>query len=520
MSEQHNSGVEHLRAFSALGGNPDAGDVPNGTLRRVALEHGGTLAGDAGVDVAAAVAREMFDGISEQVTAGTTTAGGTPSVADIFDDEAQVAPEVQVQPEMQVQPSRVARIEAKVRVPWVRHNIDEMLRGPLAPWVVQNYFRTGQLGFLVSFSTVGKSTIAAALTVHVAYGLPWAGNRVRAGSVVAIVGEGRRGFANRFEAYRRHLGLGPLPEGRYVEVVDLKRPLSDPAGQDAVRKLVATVTADRGHAPTLVIIDTLSSHWAASEDAAEFAGPAMRTLGDLAELHGAAVLVLHHVVKGKGLEVMPSLGDVRGSGAFFSNTDFVLAACRSDAGVRLAEIKVKDDELPPELLLIPGSVPLGTDSEGDPVTGHILTPADAAGVFAALPTEAGRQAQQLAEDVEAVVAAVAALGPSQASRAGIRKRIKRGRDPANAMIDAALRAGRIEPNGTGSKARFRVASTGSTRSPINPDRIDLTPPLLGVGSIQVDSHAPESTSGRSRSIQVDWNATPPSSGATSPRSAG
>jgi len=353
------------------------------------------------------------------------------------------------------------KVAAKL-VPWVRQTLDELLATQLHPWVVQRYFRAGQLGFLCAFPTVGKSTLAASWIMATLYGRPWGGQRVKGGSVVALVGEGRRGFANRLDAYRRHYRLGPTPEGRYIEIVDFKLPLSSSEGQAMVRLLIKTITTERGHAPTLLVIDTLSSHWAESEDSAEFGAPAMRALADIAQEHACAVIVVHHVTKAKGKFVMPELADIRGSSSFACNTDFVFAMCatKDDEGALLSGLKMKDDETPPTIELGRVSVPLGHDEDGNLVTAALLEPGDEAPTVHD-PQAAERLVNNLAldHDVQRIVEALAELGSATKKDAVVLQahmKAPRGR----ACFDIAMSKGFIDNTGTKNNPVYVVKQGG------------------------------------------------------------
>lgn len=345
--------------------------------------------------------------------------------------------------------------------PWIRQTLDELLATTLHPWVVQRYFRAGQLGFVCAFPTVGKSTLVASWIMSVLYGRPWGGRRVKGGSVVVLVGEGRRGFANRLDAYRRQHRLGPPPGGRYIEIVDFKLPLSGSPGQAAVRLLIDTITKERGHAPTLVVIDTLSSHWAESEDSAEFGAPAMRALAEIAQTHVCAVVVLHHVTKAKGKFVMPELADIRGSSSFAGNTDFVFAMCATEngKGVLLSGLKLKDDEPPPivEMRLI--SVLLELDEDGEMVTAALLEPGEPSQVYD--PDAAERLASTLSlnRDVQRMVDALAELGSAtkkDAVCAQAHIKAPRGR----ACFDIAVSKKLITNSGTKANPVYVVAEGG------------------------------------------------------------
>lgn len=301
------------------------------------------------------------DWVEKDIARAAAKTGAAITVSDVFDDLGPL------------DPSENGQIAGRKEHRWSRTTLDELLDTTLAPWVVQHFFRRGQLGFVIAFPTVGKSTLVAAWIMSVLYDRDWCGKKTRGGSVVALVGEGRRGFANRLDGYRRHHGLGDPPDGRYLELVDFKVPLSGAEGQTAIKDLVAQITRERGHAPALVVIDTLSSHWAASEDSAEFGAPAMRALGDVAAKLNCAIVVVHHTTKGKGTNAMPELADLRGSGAFIGNSDFIYAMCSSgEETAAVGALKVKDDEPPESIEVQRVSVDLGREQDGEPVTAAVF----------------------------------------------------------------------------------------------------------------------------------------------------
>jgi hypothetical protein len=343
--------------------------------------------------------------------------------------------------------------------PWVRQNLDDVLSKPLAPWVVQHYFRSGQLGFVVAFPTVGKSTLVAAWAMSVLYGRSWCGKKAKAGSVVCLVGEGRRGFCNRLDAFRRHHQLGPIPEGRYIEIVDFRRSLSSAQGQADMRRLIETIVSERGHAPSLVIIDTLSSHWTESEDSSEFGAPAMRALADIAHANACAVVVVHHTVKAKGRFVMPELPDLRGSGVFIGNTDFVFGMCATgpNDGAVVKGLKLKDDEPPAEIKVTRVSVPCAADADGEPVTAAVF--GDEAAAVGAQDTAGARSGEDLDRSVLAIVQALMTL-KSATKRDAVAAQAHIGVQRGRALFDIAVSKGWIENRGSERRPRYEVTGAG------------------------------------------------------------
>ena len=357
----------------------------------------------------------------------------------------------------------VATVAPPAPVYWVRRKLHEMLAEPVPPWLIKGYLRTGQVGILGAFSTVGKSTLAAAWLMHIAYGRPWAGRRVRGGSVMVLAGENRRGFANNLEAYARHHGFGELPAGRAVEVVDFRQPLSSSTGQAGIRVLLDQFHGDYGHYPTFLVIDTLSSHWAESEDSSEFGAPALRALEDAAQGTGCTILVVHHTNKGKGKDMEPSLADLRGSSVFYSNVDStMLMWAPSEGKARLSAPKLKNDASPPVVELVRVSVGCGVDEDGEPIS---------AGVFEQTVDEvavaADEERERLDEDVALVVRTLGALGAGASKKAVATKsgmRTARGYE----CFDVAVAQGLVVNTGTARAPRWEVTNEGRTTQVFRP----------------------------------------------------
>jgi len=325
---------------------------------------------------------------------------------------------------------------AKPEHRWRLQELDDLLATPAPPWLIRDYIRAGQVGFLFAFPTAGKSTLAAAWAMCVLHGRPWAGHAVRAGNVLCLIGEGRRGFAHRLAAARKHFGLGPIPKGRRLVIADFRVPLSSPEGHRAIMDLVKAETEAHGP-PALIIIDTLSAHWAASEDSSEFAAPAMRVLGEVAAVSGAAIGIVHHTTKAKGRSVMPAMEDLRGSGAFLGNSDFVIGMSADAWGAHVLPLKMKDDEKPGQLRLPRVSVEVGHDEDGEALTAAVLDDTAAE----AIAGEAQREDESLEADMRAVVEALRGLGGAATTRDAIaqaaRLRLQRGR----ACVDLGVAKG-------------------------------------------------------------------------------
>jgi hypothetical protein len=295
--------------------------------------------------------------------------------------------------------------------PWECFSLDDYLAQQTSPWAVHGLFRAMQVVLLGSFPSVGKSTIASGWIHATLTGTQWCGRRTRQGSVIALIGEGRKGFCLRLDAERKRSGT-PIPSGEYLELVKFKTPLSSPEGQAHMRALVAEQVAKHGKNPALVVIDTLSSHWSADEDSQESIAPFMRCVSTIAEEFDCAVVICHHTTKARGMFVMPELQDFRGSGAMIGAADCVvgLHSTKGKEGVVLETLKTKDDEPSGPINLVREIVPLGVDGDGDPITGALLVKAQSAGAFDETAQELKEQREAQSEKLNQCLAAMHELG--------------------------------------------------------------------------------------------------------------
>lgn len=470
--------------------DPGLGDVVRGVsvlLMDRAQRHAGDVAALGAVEVLGAWTPPPFRGFGEYAEdairrAGASTNAELVELCRAVTDRARFVRGARTgHPAFDVRPER----------PWRRQRLGDVLATPPQPWLIRGWLRAGNVAMVGAFSTVGKSTMVAGWCASLATGTPWCGCRAAAGSVLALVGEGRRGFALRVEAAIAATGQ-QMAAGCVVEIVDFREPLSSPSGQRAFRELLAEFVAEHGHAPALVAIDTVSSHWAESEDASEFAAPFVRTLADVAAEHGCAVVGVHHTTKAKDRNTMPTLADFRGSGAFVCNVDVAVAmCCDGPDAVRVESIKTKDDEIPAPLRLVRGVAAMGEDAEGEPVTAALLLPSGVPAGPQADPAqvERDRRTRKHRDNVDAVCAALERLGSATKVDAIVKEaglRLVDGR----AACAAALSLGRIIS--TGSARRPNYVPRGGGGGGAHPTPLGTTgtlrvPPSGGVRDAGDDS---------------------------------
>lgn len=175
-----------------------------------------------------------------------------------------------------------------------------------------------------------KSFVALDWALHVRYGMPWQGRRVRKGKVLYLLGEGRAGFTKRVIAWRAHHGvLDSAGEGGAFSInrVDAVLPF------DGTQQL-----PQPSQRYDLIVVDTLNRWSMGDENDASAMATWLRNVQALATACGdAALLVVHHARKDGAI--------YRGSSALRAAMDaeFELQS-KAKLMVDLVHHKSKDDE--------------------------------------------------------------------------------------------------------------------------------------------------------------------------------
>ena len=239
---------------------------------------------------------------------------------------------------------------------------------PPIEWQIEGLIPRASLVVMAGDTEAGKSFAQIDIAMRLVHGLPFAGLPVEPGSVIYLAGEGQAGMAARFRAWRKHhQHLGLDAEDRYC-VVSSEIPVLSKNSMSVLHELVKKVVEWKGHAPAMIIIDTLSQGLDDDENEAKVIAPVVRGLMALRARWGSTIQLTHHLVKlqaagrRRGHEAPRATRDsIRGSGALTRNIDTVLGLLASeDHGPReLCVWKQKDGSKvePIELWLEP--VPTG-----------------------------------------------------------------------------------------------------------------------------------------------------------------
>lgn len=237
---------------------------------------------------------------------------------------------------------------------------------PRPVYLIEDTLNLSSDSWLIGASGSYKSFVALDWACHVATGKPWAGRRVRRGTVWCIVAEGISGIDQRITAWEQLNGaevgdeLQVLPEPVYV-TVDPRAKLDERLSA-GWKELVETAREDR---PALIVLDTQSRMTIGlnendNSDMAFWAD----AVAALKQASGACVLVVHHTGR-KG-------GDARGGSAIDAAQDDEWTVSRGvTPGVRMARLvrtKSKDSQDGVEHALSFDVLTVGEDDDGRPVT--------------------------------------------------------------------------------------------------------------------------------------------------------
>jgi hypothetical protein len=328
--------------------------------------------------------------------------------------------------------------------------------GDLPPprWIVHELVPEG-VAVLFGDANTGKSTLAVDWSLRVHHGLDWHGRAVRGGSVLYVAGEGVAGIAARARAWRQMHLIASTPHERYMAVATDAPALSSPAGCAELSAVVDDLVARHGHAPALIVVDTVSAHWAESEDKTEFVAPALRRLAQLAATHKCGILLLHHPRKpGDAMRGAADLTMLRGSSAWGGNVDAALFLVGKPHALELRAVKLRDAERGAPIHLALQRVDLGVDSAARPISSVVVLPG--VPVTSHDPIPAAQDADE-GRRIREALANLGTAGRVDTVVRAARMKLTMGR----AAFDRELSAGRIVNGGSAKRPKYRPVVGGT-----------------------------------------------------------
>tara|TARA_R110000868_G_scaffold132888_1_gene344139 strand:- start:2501 stop:4501 length:2001 start_codon:yes stop_codon:yes gene_type:complete len=236
-------------------------------------------------------------------------------------------------------------------------------------WLVKNWLPEQALIMVHGPSGGGKTFAVLDWMLAIASATAqWAGNKVKAGTVVYLAGEGHQGLKGRVAAWKHKKGVKSLKMWISKSGCDLNTPEGYQKAADQIRMLP--------HPPSIIVVDTLHRFLLGDENSAQDAKTMLDACAALMREFGCSVLLVHHT--GVSDEAQHR---ARGSSAWRGALDIEISIIPAKDGqpLEIVQRKQKDGELAEPLyariegVVIPGWF----DEDGEPVKSAVLEMVDA-----------------------------------------------------------------------------------------------------------------------------------------------
>ncbi len=239
--------------------------------------------------------------------------------------------------------------------------------------LVNGWLDQGAFSGVIGGPGVGKTFYALDMTLHIAAGQNWHGNRVPpiddyAGPVVYVAGEGGRGIDNRIAAIRKEMPhLTDVVEKE--DLFGLLKVMMDFCGSDDAVALANVIEAKYAD-PSLIVIDTLAMAFGGGdENTSKDMGQFVANCRYLRAETGAHVMVVHHSGK-------DATKGARGSSSLRGALDTEIQITRTGAVIRAEVTKQRDMPCEGVFSYTLRSVEVGRDDHGEPVTSAVVEEAE------------------------------------------------------------------------------------------------------------------------------------------------
>ena len=231
-------------------------------------------------------------------------------------------------------------------------------------WLVKKWLPEQSLIMVHGPSGGGKTFAVLDWTLSIASATAkWAGNKVKAGTVVYLAGEGHQGLKGRVAAWKHKKGIKSLKMWISKSGCDLNTPEGYQKAANQIRMLP--------HPPSIIVVDTLHRFLLGDENSAQDAKGMLDACAALMREFNCSVLLVHHT--GVSEEAQHR---ARGSSAWRGALDIEISIVPSKDGqpLEIVQRKQKDGELAEPLyariegVVIPGWF----DEDGEPVKSATL----------------------------------------------------------------------------------------------------------------------------------------------------
>jgi phage/plasmid primase-like uncharacterized protein len=246
-------------------------------------------------------------------------------------------------------------------------------------WIVDDYIEADSLAQVFGDPGGGKSFVSIDLACCVATGKDWHGHQVAQGAVFYIAGEGHNGLARRFKGWE--LGNGTTLDGAPLFKSHRAAQLYDATEAALVADAIKTLSAECGHVPSMIVIDTLARNMGGDENSTQDMNSFIQHLDTyLRQDYKCCVLVVHH---SGAMDKDRSRGSTALKGALDAEYK-----CQLDSGSKTIQFeskKMKDAEMPAakNFQITQVDLPI-LDKHGNAVKGAYLTSVDISGLVSSV----------------------------------------------------------------------------------------------------------------------------------------
>lgn len=246
-------------------------------------------------------------------------------------------------------------------------------------WIVDDYIEADSLAQVFGDPGGGKSFVSIDLACCVATGKDWHGHQVAQGAVFYIAGEGHNGLARRFKAWE--LGNGVSLDGAPLFKSHRAAQLYDATEAAMVADAIKTLSAECGHVPSMIVVDTLARNMGGDENSTQDMNSFIQHLDTyLRQDYKCSVVVVHH---SGAADKERSRGSTALKGALDAEYK-----CQLDSGSKTIQFeskKMKDAEMPAAKNFQITQVDLPIfDKHGNAVKGAYLTSVDISGLVSSI----------------------------------------------------------------------------------------------------------------------------------------
>jgi phage/plasmid primase-like uncharacterized protein len=236
-------------------------------------------------------------------------------------------------------------------------------------WLIKGWVQEEALIMVHGPSGGGKTFVVLDWCLRIAAGLTeWNGNKVKAGPIVYLAGEGHHGLRGRIAAWKQENNVSKLDMWLSKAGCDLNTPEGYLRVVESIRALPVP--------PSVITVDTLHRFLAGDENSAQDAKTMIDACANLMREFNCSVLLVHHT--GVSDEAQHR---ARGSSAWKGALEIEVSIipAKGDTPMQIVQRKAKDAEMAPTVYAELRTVAINgwVDEDGEPVKSAVVAIAEA-----------------------------------------------------------------------------------------------------------------------------------------------